>query len=188
MPVWLASVKTDVSALAAAWRSARGGWRAAWRDAAQLLSHRRIVIDTEAQTRDGPRVVLRTRVRLSGDVQTDILRCWLYGAPRETVEPLITAHFQSVGDAAKGWSAVPAGVRAASLLGVAAGMIPASAFTIRLAFQGQWHTIYSALLTNWWLLSSIGITGAGVLLRWPVRFWLRRKFRAGLSGGRASTG
>jgi hypothetical protein len=178
MPAWFASVTADVSTLAAAWNSLRGGWPAAWRDAEQLLSQRRTVIDTEAQTRGGLRVVLRTRVRLNGDVQTDILRCWLDGTPHRSAEALLNTHFQSVGDATKGWSAVSAGIRLASLLTVASGMIPGGAFAIRLAFREEWQTLVSALLTNWCVLSSLGIVAIGFLLRGILRLWLQRKFRA----------
>ena len=183
MPVWLASVQTDVSAVAAAWRSARGGWRAAWRDAAQLLSHRRVVIDTEAQTRDGLRVVLRTRVRLNGDVQTDILRSWLDGASPQFIDELIIGHFQSVASAVQGWSMVPAGIRLGSLGTVALGLIPGSANTIRLARQAEWQMLISAVLTNWWVLSSIAVAVFGLLLRRILRLWLQWKFRGGLSIG-----
>lgn len=185
MPAWLATVKTDLIALVAAWISLRGGWRTAWRDAVQLLSHRRIVVDTRAETEDGPQVVLRTRVRLTGDVQTDVLRCWLDGAPRPAAEALLTTHFRSVGDAARGWGAVAAGIRLASLAISAAGLVPASAFTIQLALQAQWNTLFSALLTDWRVLSGIVVVGIGWLLRQLLRWLLRRKFRAGLSGAGA---
>jgi hypothetical protein len=65
MPTWLASLIADINALVAAWSSVRGGWQAAWRDAAQLLAHRRVLVDTLAQTSEGTQVVLRTRVRLN---------------------------------------------------------------------------------------------------------------------------
>jgi hypothetical protein len=46
--------------------------------------------------------VLRTWVRLTGDVQTDILQCWLDDTPRQSVEALAKTHFESVADAARG--------------------------------------------------------------------------------------
>jgi hypothetical protein len=68
----------------------------------QFIEHRRLQVDTEAQTSNGSCVVLRTRVRLTGDVQTDILRCWLDGTPRQSVEELANRHFRAVADATGG--------------------------------------------------------------------------------------
>jgi hypothetical protein len=185
MPAWPASLIADLDALAAAWRSGRGGWRAAWRDASQFLAHRRALVDTQAETRDGRRVVLRTRVRLNGDIQTDILRCWLNEAPRQSIEELAKTHFQSVAVAARGWSAVLAGIRLGSLFTVAAGAIPGSTSAIRLAPQAEWGSLIPAVLTNWWVLSSIATAAVCFLVRRALRLWLRRTFRAGLSMGQA---
>jgi hypothetical protein len=183
VPAWPASLIADISALAATWSSARGGWRAAWRDAAQFLAHRRLLVDTRAQTREGGQVVLRTRVRLNGDVQTDVLRCWLNDAPRQSIEELAKTHFQSIAVAARGWSTVLAGIRLGSLFTVAVGAIPGSASAIRLALQAEWESLIPAVLTDWWVLSSIAIAAVGFLLRRALLLWLRWKFRAGLSIG-----
>ena len=181
MPRWVASVIADVNALAAAWGSVRGGWRAAWRDASQFLSYRRVLVDTEAPTREGVRVVLRTRVRLTGDVQTDILRSWLNGTPPALVDELVRRHFSSVAAAVQGWFVVPAGIRLGSLCTVALGIIPGSAYSIRLALRAEWQMLISALLLNWWVLSGIAVAVFGFLLRRILRLWLQWKFRAGLS-------
>src|SRR5262245_37851686 len=112
--MWRAiSPTADFNALLTAWNSA-GGWQAAWRDTVQLLAHRRVLVDTHAQTPDGSQVVLRTRVRLDGDVQTDVLRCWLVNTPRATIEVLAKAHFDSVADVTRGWSAAHAMMRRGS--------------------------------------------------------------------------
>jgi hypothetical protein len=180
---WLTSLIADLRVLAAAWSSVRGGWRAAWRDAAQFLAHRRLQVDTQAETRDGTRVVLRTRVRLNGDVQTDILRCWLTDAPRQSVDELAKTHFQSVADATLGWSAVGAGIRLGSLLIVAVGAIPGSVSAIQPALQAEWGSLIPAVFTNWRVLAGITVAALGFLLRWVLRLWLRWKFRGGLSIG-----
>jgi hypothetical protein len=181
MQRWAASVVADVNALATAWGSVRGGWRSAWRDASQFLSHRRALIDTEAPTQEGVRVVLRTRMRLTGDVQTDILRSWLNGTSPAFVDELVRSHFSSVAAAVQGWSVVPAGIRLGSLCTVALGIIPGSAYSIRLALRAEWQMLISALLLNWWVLSGIAIAVFGFLLRRILRLWLQWKFRGGLS-------
>jgi hypothetical protein len=183
MPAWPASLIADFNVLVAAWSSARGGWRTAWRDAAQFLAHRRVLVDTRAEIRAGRRVVLRTRVRLNGDVQTDVLRCWLNDAPRQSIEELSRTHFQSVAFAARGWSAVLAGIRLGSLFTVAMGAIPGGASVFQLALQAGWQALIPAVLTNSWVLSSIAIAAFGFLLRRVLRLWLRWKFKAGLSIG-----
>jgi hypothetical protein len=126
----LASLIADLRILTSAWNSVRGGWRAAWRDAVELLERRRVLIDTQAETRDGTRVVLRTRVRLSGDVQTDIRRCWMANTPRPSVEELARKHFQSVSDATRGWPASLAMIRMGTRLIVGLGAIPGIASVI----------------------------------------------------------
>jgi hypothetical protein len=183
VPTWPASLIADFSALAAAWSSVRGGWPAAWHDSAQFLAHRRILVDTQAQTRHGMRVVLRTRVRLNGDVQTDILRCWLDGTPRPLVEALANAHFQSVADAVRGWSAARAMIRVGSQLFVGLGAIVGIPPAIRPALEAGWESLVPALLANRWVLFGIASAAAGPLLRWALRLWLRWKFRGGLSIG-----
>jgi hypothetical protein len=183
MPAWPASLVSDFKALAAAWNSIRGGWRGAWRDTVQLLARRRILVDTHAQTRNGMRVVLRTRVRLTGDVQTDILRCWLYDTPGPSIEALSKTHFQFVADAARGWSAVSAIVRLGSQVIVASGAIVGIPSAVRSSRQAGWESLVPALLTNWWVVSGIAAAALGFLVRRVVRVWLRKKFRGGLSIG-----
>ncbi len=180
MWAWPASVAADMAALGAAASSARGGWPAAWRDLTQLLSDRRVTVYTEAQTQTGKQIVLRTQLRLTGDVQTDILRDWLSGSPMEATDKVLDAHFQSVNDAVKGWAAVGAGVRLGSLLTLALGMIPVAAFVYQRVLQGEWQTLPRLLLTNWWALSGVAIAALGLLLRRILRLWVQWKFRRGL--------
>jgi len=181
----LASAVADLDALRRSWSSVRGGWRAAWRDSVQFLENRRVQVDTEAQTRDGACVVLRTRVRLNGDVQTDILRCWLDGTPNRSVEELAKQHFRAVADAAGGWPAVRATFRLATRLAVAVGAVAGIPSAVRTALEAGWESLPPSLIANWWVLFGIVSASVGLLLPWAVRLWLRWKFRTGLSIGRA---
>ncbi len=147
------------------------------------MSDRRVTVDTEAQTPTGKQIVLRTQVRLTGDVQTDILRGWLSGTSVEAAGKVLDAHFQSVNDAVKGWSAVGAGVRLGSMLSFALGIITAGMFIIQRVLHGEWQTLIRLLLTNWWALSGIVIAALGLLLRRALRLWVQWKFRRGLERG-----
>jgi hypothetical protein len=173
----------DFNALVAAWNSTRGGWRAAWQDSMQLLARRRVLVDTRADTPLGERIVLRTRVRLTGDTQTDVFRGWLEAAPAATVEAIASAHFRSVGDAARGWLAVRAMVRLGSQLIVAASATIALVTQLQALLAAGWRALIPALLGNWWSLTAIALLILGIPLRWLLRLWMRRKFRMSLSIG-----
>jgi len=168
----------DVEILLAAWRSAPGGWRRAWRDAAAILTRRQVLVETK----DGPTIVLRTRLLLHGDVQTDVLRRWLDGTPRDAVEGLARRHFQSVSDAMRGWPAVRAMVRLGTQLLVTLGAVAGLGSAIETWLQVGWSSLLSALLADWWTLSGIVVMVLAPVLRWAVRVWLRRKLRNGLFG------
>jgi hypothetical protein len=183
MPPWPASLIADFNALAAASSSVRGGWQGAWRNTMQFLAHRQVLVDTQGQTWNGIRVVLRTRVRLTGDVQTDILRCWIDGSPRPLVEALAKAHFQSVADAVHGWSAARAMIRLGSQLIVALGVFAGIPSTVRTAFEAGSESLVPAVLANWGVLFGVASAAVGLMLRWVLRLWLRWKFRGGLSIG-----
>ena len=183
MSISPASVTADMAAFAIAASSARGGLPAAWRDLRQLLSDRCVTVDTEAQTPTGKQIVLRTQVRLTGDVQTDILRGWLSGTPVEAANKVLDAHFQSVNEAVRGWSAIGAAVRLGSLLTFALGMIPVASSIIQRVLHGEWQTLIRLLLTNWWALSGIVIAALSLLLRWALRLWIQWKFHRGLEPG-----
>jgi hypothetical protein len=183
MRTWPASLFADLNALAAGWSSLRGGWQTAWRDAAQFLEHRRIVVDTLAQTPDGSRVVLRTRLRLNGDAETDILRSWIERTPRRSLDALAETHFQSVADAARGWSVAAALSRLISHLTVLFGMILGMLPAIRSALETGSSSPIPALLTNWWILSGLVTVAVGILFRRVFRVWLRWKFYRGLAIG-----
>ena len=168
----------DVEILLAAWRSAPGGWRRAWRDAAAILTRRQVLVETK----DGPTIVLRTRLLLHGDVQTDVLRRWLDGTPRDAVERLARRHFLSVSDAMRGWPAVRAMVRLGTQLLVTLGAVAGLGSAIETWLQVGWSSLLSALLADWWTLSGIAVMVLAPVLRWAVRVWLRRKLRNGLFG------
>ena len=52
LPGWLAAIVSDVVALRTHWSGVRGGWRAARRDAEELVKYRRLLVDTSAMTPD----------------------------------------------------------------------------------------------------------------------------------------
>ena len=168
----------DVEILLATWRSAPGGWRRAWRDAVAFMTRRQVLVETK----DGPAIVLRTRVRLDGDVQTDILRRWLDATPRDAIEGLTRRHFQSVGDAMRGWPAVRAMVRLGTQLLVTLGAVAGLGSAIETWLRVGWSSLLSALLADWWTLSSVALMALAPVLRRVVRWWLRRKLRNGLFG------
>src|SRR5512143_2441928 len=105
MAGWFATSIHDIRTLQASWATVRGGWRAARRDATELLLRRRILVDTRAMTSDGMQIVLLTRMRLNGDTQTDVLRRWLVTASPDAVKALTETHFQAVGAAVAGFAA-----------------------------------------------------------------------------------
>lgn len=168
----------DVETLLAAWRSAPGGWRRAWRDAVSMMTRRQVLVETK----DGATIVLRTRLRLDGDVQTDVLRHWLDGTPRDAVDDVTGRHFQSVSDAMKGWPAVRAMVRLGTQLLVTLGAVAGLGSAIETWLRVGWDELLSALLADWWTLSSIAVAVLAPVLRWVVRWWLRRKLQNGLFG------
>ena len=178
--IWPASVAADMAALGAAASSARGGFRAAWRDLMQLLEQRRVIIETTAPTPNGNPIVLRTQVRLNGDVQTDIVRDWLLGASTETTNKVVQAHFLSVNEAVNGWAAVGAGARLGSLLTTALGIIPVAMFITERAMHDEWQSLPRLLLANWWTILGIATAAGGLLLRRMLRLWVQWKFRRGL--------
>jgi len=173
----------DVRILVAAWQSAHGRWRAVWRDVQQLLARRRILVETRAPTQGGLAVVLRTRVRLTGDVQTDVSRPWLTATPRPSVEASTTVHFKAVADAMRGWAAVAALVRIVTDLLVVLGSVAGLVSAVQTAFAAGWRTIVPALLTDWQVLLAIIVAALGFGVRWLLRLWLRRRFRDGLAIG-----
>ncbi|MBN9510707.1 MAG: hypothetical protein J0I21_16560 [Alphaproteobacteria bacterium] len=182
----LAIVIEDIAALRANWCSVRGGWRAAWQDAHELIEHRRLRIDTRAMTPDGLQIVMRTRLRLTGDTQTDILRGWLAGSTPETVGALAEVHFRSVAAASAGWTALFAMQRMLTRL---LGSVGAAWFGIAGAermFTAHPGQIIHAVLTDPYLLPGAGVFALGVPIRWALRRWLRAIFRRGL--GPAATG
>ena len=181
-----ASPIADVKALLAAWRSLRGGLTGAWRDTMQLLLHRRVLVDTHAETRRGSQVVLRTRVRLDGDVQTDVLRCWLAETAAPAVEALAKTHFQSVSDATRGLPAARIMARLAAQLLIVVGVIAGILSNLHTLLAEGWRALLPALLAHWWILSGFALAAFGFLLRPVLRFWLRRKFQSGLFLGPSS--
>ena len=177
MRTWIAGIAADVAAVRANWSAVRGGWRAARRNARELIAHRRIRVDTSAMTRDGAQVVLRTRLRLIGDTQTDILRSWFETAPSREVQDAITAHFQSVAAAMNGWPVARAMerllVRFAGVLGI--GLSAAAAIQKILITPAPF--VLHAVLASWPLWGGLVLALVGNVVRLLIRWRLRALFR-----------
>ncbi len=180
MPALPLALIADLRVLVAAWTSVRGGWRAAWRDAEQVLARRRILVETPTRMQGGP-VVLRTRVRLSGDVQTDVCKPWLTATPRPAVEALTAAHFKAVADAMRGWAAVGALVRIVRHLLVVLGSVYGVISAVQTTAAAGWRTIVPSLLTDWRVLLGITVSALGFAAPRMLRLWLRWRFRNGLA-------
>lgn len=180
----LTTARNDVKALRESWGTARGGWRVARQDAKALIAHRRVLVDTSGATPEGVKPVLRTQLRLDGQIQTDILRGWLNATPPPAIEAARVAHFASVDAAMGGFAAAVAIERLAIRLAVLIGIVTALAGTacnLAHAGPGRW---LNAILMHWSLWSGAAVTLVGVLLRLALRWWLRRRFRQGLTGFR----
>jgi hypothetical protein len=134
----LARIVDDINALRAAWNSVRGGWRAAWRDAMQLIAERRVVVETSAQLDAGAVVVLRTRIRLTADAETEVFRSWLEKSPASSIEELAKAHFVSVAAAVQGWSATLAMIRVGTMSITALGTFAAVVSMLGSVRQAGW--------------------------------------------------
>ncbi len=177
MRAWLAAIAADIAALRASWRSVRGGWAAARRDARELIAHRRVLVDTSAMTRNGMQVVLRTRLRLIGDTQTDILRVWFDAAPPSEIEATTNAHFQSLAAAMSGWAAAQAMERLFVQLTWILGAIVGAAAALQKILATPVSDLALALLTNWYLWTGIALPLLGSIIRWILRWRLRAMFR-----------
>ena len=176
---WPASLIANLKAAAEGWSTVRGGWRSAWRDAGELIAHRRVMVET----RDGVRLVLRSRMRLNGDVQTEILRSWVESAPRPAIEALAKAHFRSLAAAAGGWRVVDALCSLASQLAVLIGAVLWFASVVRAAFETGWGSLLPLLLANRWSISGLVIAALGMLFRSALRIWVRWQLRRTLAAG-----
>jgi hypothetical protein len=185
MIAWFAESTADIAALRTTWGSVRGGWRAARQDAAQLLAHRRIMIDTQAALSDGMQVVLRTRLRLSGDTETDILRRWLDAATPDAVAKLACAHFKSVTAATGGLAAAVGMQRLLTRFMIVAGTAVGAATTIWTLLTTQPALLIPTLLTMPALYVPVALALAGALLKLILRWRLHGMFRRGLSASPA---
>jgi hypothetical protein len=181
MIAWFAESIADIVALRASWGSVRGGWRAARQDAIQLLAHRRIMVDTLAMSPNGMRVVLRTRVRLSGDTETDILRAWLDATASDAVAALASVHFQAVAAATGGLAAAVGMERLTTRFMIVTGTAVSAGITIWTLLTTQLATLIPTLLTRWALSVPVALAIAGVLIKQVLRWRLRGVFRRGLS-------
>jgi hypothetical protein len=168
----------DFAILRAHWSGARAGLLQAWRDAKELVTHRRLRVDTSAMTPDGMAVVLRTRLRLIGDTQTDVLRGWLTTASPQAIELTSAAHFQSVAAALRGWTAV----RSIHRVSMYFAWTFTGCYSLWALWRTPWANLFDALLTtrSLWVGPLVASTMLLLrpLLRWRLRVWFRRGLAA----------
>lgn len=171
-------LKDDWARIAAI-NASTGGWAAAWQHTWEIANSRRVLVQTLAPSADRPQLVLRTRVRLNGDTQTDVCARWLGSTPKPTAEAFIAAHFRDVVVATVAWPAVAALTRLATTLLILAGLAiwPLPALQ---GFAGGWRGFAAALLPHRWAWTMVPALMIGVLFRVGFRTWLRRRFSRGL--------
>src|SRR5215469_14458380 len=178
MPFGLQRIAADVRAVAAAWSARGGNAPNAAENLSTLLTRRQLVIDTSGPVGDRTDIVLRTRLRLSGDSETDILRDWLQNTPSADVETLCTAHFRSVAAAAALSPVIGAVIRLATDLAVMMGSVGGIVAIVRELLREGWRALGPALLANWGLAAGVILAITAMALRMLLRSWLRQKLRA----------
>lgn len=176
----LASLRRDWRRITASIGTLRGGWRATWRHAREFAASRRIVVHSLSPSDGGPQLVLRTRVRLNGDVQTDVLASWLRSTPDATVQALTAAHFREVAAATASWPALAALARLGSKLLVVVTVAMWAVSAIQHGASG-WRMLAVSLLADWRVWFGLVTATVGVTLRVALRLWLRCHFRCGLA-------
>ncbi len=185
LPGPLASLARDVSTLRDAWGSLRRGGSALWADARQLVEERAVQVQTTALA-PGPgwaadTTVLRTRLRLNGDAETEVCRPWLRDAPADRVQALVAAHFASVEMAVQGWAAIRALASLVSRLAVLAG---ATWTLLRLGWSG-WSggvaALPEAIAAEPLLVAGLVLALAGLVLGQGLRRYARHRFRLALA-------
>lgn len=181
MPFGLQRIAADARAVAAAWSARGDNAPNAASNLSSLLIQRRLVIDTNGPVGDRTEIVLRTRLRLSGDSETDIRRDWLQTTPRADVENLCGAHFRAVTAATSLSPVIGAVIRLATDLAIVTGTVGGIAAVVRELLREGWRALGPALLANWGLAAGVILSVTGVALRILLRTWLRRKLRALLS-------
>ena len=127
------------------------------------------------------RVVLRTRVRLSGDTETDILRAWLNATTSDAVAALASTHFLAVAAATSGLAAAVGMERLATRFMIAVGTAGGAGTTIWTLLTTELALLIPVLLSSWALLAPVAFAIAGVLVKLILRRRLRGMFRRGLS-------
>lgn len=176
----LASVKEDCRRIAASFISIRGSRQATWRHARELAASRRILVQSLSPSDAGPQLVLRTRVRLNGDVQTDILASWLLSTPQAAVQALTAAHFREVAAATASWPALAALANLSSKLFVVVSITMWTISGIQHGI-GEWRVLAASLVTDWRVWFGLVTVTCSLVLRMALRFWFRRHFRRGLA-------
>jgi hypothetical protein len=123
----------------------------------------------------GVRIVLGTRLRLSGETETDIFRCWIVGATGEDVETLAKAHFQVVA-AAAGWAAALGMVRLVRQFTFAVGSVTSAIAVIRPPLPFQPGQLIYALRADRAVLYGLALALLGILISRILRLRLRAIF------------
>lgn len=139
-------------------------------------------------TPDGAQVVLRTRFRLIGDTQTDILRGWLDAAASKELDDTVRTHFQTVAAAMHGWAAMRAIERVLILSAWCIGLLFGAATTAQKFMALPMSDAVFAVFTRWHLWVGLAPAVLGHLIRWLLRLRLRAVFRHAMSAPPPSLG
>jgi hypothetical protein len=148
----------------------------------ELAERRSILVQTEVATEGGNQLVLRTRIRIIGDTQTDVLRLWMQRANPDTAQATIHAHFKAVaartGDLGS-LRTLARAVHACSWLGLAA-------LTVKPVWPvletQDWTNLLPTVLEHWpWPLAGIVLPVMHRVGGWVLRRRLLGAFSRGLT-------
>lgn len=179
MPASVSALVDDIRALRAGWHSVTAD-HAAHQAFEDLISRRRIKVETQAVTRDGMQVVLSTTLWLSGDAQTDIRREWLAETRAAAFQATLDEHFGAVTKALGGWPAVLALERLAVRCMALAGMGLGVGSTISHALTADLSTLPRVLVNDTRFIVGLAACVIAALARRGIRFRLLSKFHEGL--------
>jgi hypothetical protein len=170
---WLPGVTSDVLVLRGAWDSVRGGWRGALREANILIASRCAIVDTSGQTANGKHVVLRTRIWIDGDFQTDVL--W----SAEIASPIIDAHFRAVW-AVAGSLLVQAALKRLVTLGVVwSGTLLCVVMPMYRIIAVGFIQEAQAVILDRRIWAGLAFVVSGLTTHWALTLRTRRMFRSG---------
>ena len=183
MPPRITWLVTATGSLVAACLGVPSRLAEARRCAMELAERRSILVQTEVATDGGKQVVLRTRIRIIGDTQTDVLGSWMHRANPDSAQATIHAHFHAVAARAGDLSSLRTlghAIQVGSWLGLA---VLALQPVLPVLETQDWTHLLPMVLEHWhWPLAGIVLP----LVHWVARWVLRRRLRGAFSRGLTS--